>query len=68
MYGLPLPLLLRADSRQFSNLLGTVYCSGNLVFTPDGNSLLSPVGNKVTCFDLVKSVVPPQQFAWTGLN
>ncbi|CCX09741.1 Similar to Periodic tryptophan protein 2 homolog; acc. no. Q9C270 [Pyronema omphalodes CBS 100304] len=39
----------------FSNLLGTVYCSGNLVFTPDGNSLLSPVGNKVTCFDLVNN-------------
>lgn len=47
----PLPLL---TPLQFSNLLGTVYCSGNLVFTPDGNSLLSPVGNKVTCFDLVK--------------
>ncbi|KAF8253141.1 WD40 repeat-like protein [Wilcoxina mikolae CBS 423.85] len=31
------------------------YCSGNLVFTPDGNSLLSPVGNKVTCFDLVNN-------------
>ncbi|KAG0637239.1 WD40-repeat-containing domain protein [Tuber brumale] len=39
----------------FSNLLGTVYCRGNLVFTPDGNSLLSPVGNRVTCFDLVSN-------------
>ncbi|KAI5780866.1 WD40-repeat-containing domain protein [Geopyxis carbonaria] len=39
----------------FSNLLGTVYCRGNLVFTPDGNSLLSPVGNRVTCFDLVNN-------------
>ena len=39
---------------QFSNLLGTVYGSGNLVFTPDGNSLLSPVGNRVTIFDLLK--------------
>jgi periodic tryptophan protein 2 len=39
---------------QFSNLLGTVYGSGNLVFTPDGNSLLSPVGNRVTVFDLLK--------------
>jgi periodic tryptophan protein 2 len=39
---------------QFENLLGTVYGSGNLVFTPDGQSLLSPVGNRVTVFDLVK--------------
>jgi periodic tryptophan protein 2 len=39
---------------QFSNLLGTVYRKGNLLFTPDGNSLISPVGNRVTVFDLVK--------------
>ncbi|KAL7275789.1 U3 snoRNP protein [Rhizina undulata] len=39
----------------FANLLGTVYCRGNLVFTPDGNSLLSPVGNRVSCFDLVSN-------------
>jgi periodic tryptophan protein 2 len=39
---------------EFSNLLGTVYGSGNLVFTPDGTCLLSPVGNRVTIFDLVK--------------
>lgn len=38
---------------KFSNLLGTVYSRGNLVFTPDGNSLLTPVGNRVTYFDLV---------------
>lgn len=41
---------------QFSNLLGTVYRKGNLLFTPDGNCLLSPVGNKVTVFDLVQYV------------
>src|SRR4051794_34014057 len=41
-------------SIQFSNLLGTVYCRGNLLFTPDGTCLLSPVGNRVSCFDLVK--------------
>lgn len=39
---------------QFSNLLGTVYCKGDLLFTPDGQTLLSPVGNRVTVFDLVK--------------
>ncbi|KAK9459185.1 WD40-repeat-containing domain protein [Lipomyces oligophaga] len=37
---------------KFSNLLGTVYRQGNLVFTPDGSSILSPVGNRVSCFDL----------------
>lgn len=42
--------------RQFSNLLGTVYSRGNLVFTPDGTYLLSPVGNRVSVFDLVKYV------------
>ncbi|KAI1615200.1 periodic tryptophan protein 2 [Exophiala viscosa] len=40
---------------KFSNLLGTVYGRGNLVFTPDGNSLLSPVGNRVTVFNLTKN-------------
>ena len=41
---------------QFSNLCGTVYRQGNVLFTADGNSLLSPVGNRVTVFDLVKWV------------
>ncbi|GIC90070.1 snoRNA-binding rRNA-processing protein PWP2 [Aspergillus udagawae] len=40
---------------KFSNLLGTVYRKGNLLFTPDGNCLLSPVGNRVTVFDLVQN-------------
>ncbi|KIW80018.1 hypothetical protein Z517_06633 [Fonsecaea pedrosoi CBS 271.37] len=40
---------------KFSNLLGTVYRQGNLVFTPDGNSLLSPVGNRITVFNLTKN-------------
>jgi periodic tryptophan protein 2 len=39
---------------KFSNLLGTVYVKGNLVFTPDGDSILSPVGNRITLFDLKK--------------
>eukprot|EP01132_Coremiostelium_polycephalum_P000933 gene933-1178_t len=38
---------------KFSNLLGTVYKQGNIIFTPDGNSVISPVGNRVTVFDLV---------------
>lgn len=40
---------------QFSNLLGTVYRKGDLVFSPDGNSLYVPVGNKITCYDLRNS-------------
>ncbi|KAJ2521226.1 U3 snoRNP protein [Coemansia sp. RSA 1939] len=42
-------------SFKFSNLCGTVYKKGNLVFTPDGNSVLSPVGNRVTVFDLMNN-------------
>ncbi|MBN3290963.1 PWP2 protein, partial [Polypterus senegalus] len=37
---------------QFSNLLGTVYRRGNLNFSFDGNSLISPVGNRISVFDL----------------
>ncbi|KAK3707359.1 U3 snoRNP protein [Vermiconidia calcicola] len=40
---------------KFSNLLGTVYRKGNLVYTSDGTCLLSPVGNRVTVFDLVNN-------------
>jgi periodic tryptophan protein 2 len=40
-------------SYKFSNLCGVVYKTGNLVYTPDGNTLLSPIGNRLTCFDLI---------------
>ncbi|KAG0237251.1 hypothetical protein BGW42_001518 [Actinomortierella wolfii] len=48
---------------KFSNLCGTVYKQGNLIFSPDGNSVLSPVGNRLTVFDLVnnKSVTFPYE-------
>lgn len=36
-----------------------MYQQGNIVFTPDGNSVLSPVGNRISVFDLVKSVLLP---------
>lgn len=39
-------------SYKFSNLLGTIYRNGNLCFTTDGNSIISPVGNRLTIFDL----------------
>jgi periodic tryptophan protein 2 len=38
---------------KFSNLCGTAYKKGNLLFTPDGNSLVSPVGNRISVYDLV---------------
>lgn len=37
---------------RFSNLLGTVYRDGDLVFTPGGAALLSPVGNRISVYDL----------------
>ncbi|KAG8848590.1 hypothetical protein FRB91_010694 [Serendipita sp. 411] len=47
----------------FSNLLGTVYSQGNVLFTPVGTSpsgektecLMSPVGNRLSVFDLVNN-------------
>eukprot|EP00057_Strongylocentrotus_purpuratus_P000387 XP_001175743.2 PREDICTED: periodic tryptophan protein 2 homolog isoform X2 [Strongylocentrotus purpuratus] len=42
-------------SYKFSNLLGCVYRRGNLAFTADGDSVVSPVGNRVTRFDLKNS-------------
>lgn len=48
---------------KFSNLLGTVYCKGNLLFTPDGTCLLSPVGNRVTVFDLINPIPSPFRIA-----
>lgn len=51
-------MLTRGGARrpQFSNLCGSVYKGGNLVFTPDGTSVLSPVGNRITVFDLTGCV------------
>ncbi|GAA6002235.1 snoRNA-binding rRNA-processing protein PWP2 [Rhodotorula paludigena] len=40
---------------RFANLAGTVYKQGNVAFTPDGNSVISPVGNRVSVFDLVNN-------------
>ncbi|KAG8430148.1 hypothetical protein GDO86_018389 [Hymenochirus boettgeri] len=39
-------------SYKFSNLLGTFYRRGNLNFTPEGNCLISPVGNRLSLFHL----------------
>ncbi|KAI9744190.1 MAG: hypothetical protein M1818_002342 [Claussenomyces sp. TS43310] len=48
---------------KFSNLLGTVYSQGNLLYSPDGTCLFSPVGNRVTIFDLVNNVSHTLPFA-----
>nr|XP_023014507.1 periodic tryptophan protein 2 homolog [Leptinotarsa decemlineata] len=37
---------------KFQNILGTVYKKGNLLFSSDGNSVISPVGNRITIYDL----------------
>lgn len=41
-------------SYRFTNLLGATYKGGSLEYTPDGNVLLSPVGNRVNAVDLVQ--------------
>ncbi|KAF7325915.1 Small nucleolar ribonucleoprotein complex subunit [Mycena kentingensis (nom. inval.)] len=46
---------LHARKCLFSNICGTVYQQGNVLFMPDGNTLLSPVGNRVSVFDLVNN-------------
>ena len=47
---------LKLFSLQFSNLCGAVYRQGNVAFTKDGSGVLSPVGNRVSHFDLKKLV------------
>ncbi|CAJ0943009.1 unnamed protein product, partial [Mesorhabditis belari] len=37
---------------RFSNLIGTVYRNGQILFSSDGYSVLSPVGNKISIIDL----------------
>ncbi|GAB0091607.1 Periodic tryptophan protein 2 [Sergentomyia squamirostris] len=57
---------------KFQNLLGTVYRKGNLQFTPDGNSIISPVGNRITIYDLknnkVKSLSLESRFNYLALD
>ncbi|XP_074096167.1 periodic tryptophan protein 2 homolog [Cotesia typhae] len=37
---------------KFGNLLSTVYRKGNLLFANDGSTLISPVGNRISVYDL----------------
>lgn len=46
---------------RLSRVCGNVFENGNLTFTADGNSIISPVGNRVTVMDLIShtsSVLP----------
>ncbi|ODM97316.1 Periodic tryptophan protein 2 [Orchesella cincta] len=40
---------------KLTNVLGTVYNQGNVLYTSDGTTLIAPVGNKVTVYDLKHS-------------
>jgi len=40
---------------EFANLCGASYKQGNVLFGPDGTTLFSPVGNRVTVFDLASA-------------
>jgi len=40
---------------EFQNLYGTVHTGANVIFTPDGNSVLSAVGNRVSVFNLAQT-------------
>ena len=62
-------------SYTFSNLLGTVYRQGNLVFSSDGAMLYSYCRNRVSGFDLIRSksfTFPfggaPQHIATSAIN
>ena len=41
-------------SYRLKRVCGSVFSNGNVLFTPDGNTILSPVGNRITLFDLVQ--------------
>lgn len=40
-------------SYRLKRVCGSVYTNGNVYFLPDGNSLVSPVGNRLNLFDLL---------------
>ncbi|KAL3999711.1 galectin-1 [Sarotherodon galilaeus] len=50
---------------RFSNLLGAVYRQGNLNFSKDGNAVISPVGNRISVFDLKNNTSETLPFSTT---
>ncbi|XP_034948808.1 periodic tryptophan protein 2 homolog [Chelonus insularis] len=59
-------------SYKFSNLLGTVYRKGNLLFANDGSTVISPVGNRISIYDLKNnksSTLPVEsRFNYTAID
>lgn len=59
-------------SYKFNNLLGAVYKKGNLLFSSNGDSVISPVANRINIFDLKnnKTVTLPieSRFNYTALD
>lgn len=51
---------------KFTNLCGVVYEQGNILFADRGTSLISPVGHRITQFDLAAST--SVTFAWEHQN
>lgn len=41
-------------SYRMKRVCGSVFENGNIVFTSDGNSVICPVGNRLTVFDLLQ--------------
>ena len=47
-------------SYKLKRVCGSVYNNGNIIFTRDGNSVLSPVGNQVSKYNkanIVKQII-----------
>ncbi|ULU10048.1 hypothetical protein L3Y34_014411 [Caenorhabditis briggsae] len=47
---------------KLSNYIGTVYRDGQVTFTRDGDSVISPIGNKLSIFDLKNNVARTLDF------
>lgn len=50
------------SSFRFANICGTVYQQGNIQFAGNGDTLISPVGNRLSMFDLVQNVSSTMPF------
>ena len=47
---------------RLSRVCGNAYANGNLLFTSDGNSVISPVGNRISIYDLVQQTTTTLPF------
>lgn len=57
---------------KFHNLFGTVYRKGDVLFTHDGNSVISPVGNRISIYNLKQNksntLALESKFNYTALD